>query len=171
VALWILSRTSRVSRYQKKQPLIRTYRGHQLSSLICFLPLLRSMASSLFNLCAWQSFSTISLQVLFGLPLGLAPSTSYSIHFFTQSLSSFCSTYSYHRNLFCYSTEIMSSNPSLFVNPLLGTVSWSLMPLIHLTILISACWSANSFSFPTGHVSLPSFGFVDLEKAFDRVPR
>jgi len=30
-------------------------------------------------------FSTISLQVFFGLPLGLAPSTSYSIHFFTQS--------------------------------------------------------------------------------------
>ena len=32
-----------------------------------------------------------SLQVFFGLPLGLAPSTSYSIlvHFFTQSLSSF----------------------------------------------------------------------------------
>jgi len=28
-------------------------------------------------------------QVFFGLPLGLAPSTSYSIHFFTQSLSPF----------------------------------------------------------------------------------
>ena len=36
------------------------------------------MASSLFNRCALQSFSTISLQVFFGLPLGLAPSTSYS---------------------------------------------------------------------------------------------
>ena len=34
---------------------------------------------------AWQSFSTTSLQVLFGLPLGLGPSTSYSIHFCTQS--------------------------------------------------------------------------------------
>jgi len=33
------------------------YRGHQ-SPLICFLHLLRSMASSLFNLHAWQSFST-----------------------------------------------------------------------------------------------------------------
>ena len=32
--------------------------------------------------------STISLQVFFGLPLGLASSTSYSIYFFTQSLSS-----------------------------------------------------------------------------------
>jgi len=58
-------------------------------------------------------FSTISLQVFFGLPLGLAPSTSYSIHFFIQSLSSFRSICPYHRNLFCSSTKIMSSNPSL----------------------------------------------------------
>ena len=40
-------------------------------------------------------FSTIYLQVFFGLPLGLAPSTSYSIHFFTQSLSSFRNTCPY----------------------------------------------------------------------------
>jgi len=85
---------------------------------ICFLHLLRSMASSLFNLCTLESFSTISLQVFFGLPLGLAPSTSYSIHFFTQSLSSFCSTYPYHHNLFCCSTKIMSSNPSLSLSTL-----------------------------------------------------
>jgi len=45
--------------------------------------------------------------------LGLAPSTSYSTHFFTQSLSSFSSTCPYHRNLFCCTTKIMSSNPSL----------------------------------------------------------
>jgi len=59
---------------------------------ICFHHLQRSMASSVFNPRALQSFSTISLQVFFGLPLGLVPSTSYSIHFFTQSLSSFRST-------------------------------------------------------------------------------
>jgi len=41
------------------------------------------------------------------------PSTSYSIHFFTQSLSSFRNTYPYHRILFRCSTEIMSSNPNL----------------------------------------------------------
>ena len=40
-------------------------------------------------------------------------STSYSIHIFTQSLSSFRITCPYHRNLFHCSTEIMSSNPSL----------------------------------------------------------
>jgi len=71
-------------------------------------------------------------------PLRLAPSTSYSIHFFTQSLS-FYSTCPYHRNLFCCSTEIMSSNPSLSLNRLLGTLSCSLTPHIHLTILLSAC--------------------------------
>jgi len=64
-----------------------------------------------------QSFSTISFQVFFGLPLGQAPSTSNSTHFFTQSLSSFFSTCLYHRKLFCCSTEIMSSNPSLSLNP------------------------------------------------------
>jgi len=35
---------------------------------ICFLHLLQSMASSLFNPRALQSFSTISLQVFFGIP-------------------------------------------------------------------------------------------------------
>jgi len=34
------------------------------------------------------------------------------LNFFTQSLS-FCSTCPYHRNLFCFSTDIVSSNPSL----------------------------------------------------------
>jgi len=34
--------------------------------------------------------------------------------FFTQSLSSFRITCLYHCNLFCYSTEIIPSNPSLF---------------------------------------------------------
>jgi len=93
-ALWILSKTTQFSQYQKKPSLTHTYHGHQ-SSLICFIHLIRSMASSLFNLRAWQSFSRMSLQVFFGLPLGLAPSTSYSIHFFIQSLSSFCITCPY----------------------------------------------------------------------------
>jgi len=67
-------------------------------------------------MCLTVFFCTTSFQVFFGLPLGLAPSTSYTIHFFTQSLSSFCNTCPYHRNLFCCSTEIMSSNPSLPLN-------------------------------------------------------
>jgi len=94
-ALWILSVTARASRYQKKHSPTLTYCGHQ-SSLIWFIHLLRSMASPLFNPRAWQSFLTISLQVFFCLLLGLAPSTSYSIHLFTQSLSSFRNTCPYH---------------------------------------------------------------------------
>ena len=120
---------------------------------IFFLHLLRHTASSVFNPRALQSFSTISLQVFFGLPLGLVPPTLYSIHFFTQSLSSFRSTCPYHRNLFRCSTEIMSSNWSLPLNSLLGTLSCNFTPHIHLTILISALWSATSFSFLTGQVS------------------
>ena len=156
MALWILSGTTRVSRYQKKHLPTHTYHGHQ-SSFICFLHLLRSVASSLFNLHTWQSFRTVSLQVFFGLPLGLAPST-YSIHFFTQSLSSFHSTCPCHCNLFCCSTEMISSNPRLLVSLVtlyLELLSFSLMPHIHLTILVCVCWSAISFSFVTGHVWLP----------------
>jgi len=43
-----------------------------------------------------------------------------------------------HGNLFLCTTKIMSSNPSLSLNPLLGILSCSFTPHIHLTILISA---------------------------------
>jgi len=59
---------SRVSQYQKKHSPIHTYPDHQ-PSFISFLYLLRSIACSLFNLGAWQSFCETSLQVLFGIPL------------------------------------------------------------------------------------------------------
>ena len=80
----LLSRTTRVGRYQKKHSPTHTHPDHR-TSFIIFLHLQRSMASSLFSLRAWQSSWTTSLQVLFGLPLGLGPSTTYSMHFFTQS--------------------------------------------------------------------------------------
>ena len=106
----LLSGTTRVGRYQKKHSPTHTHPDHR-TSFIVFLQ--RSMASTLFILRAWQSSRTISLQVLFGLPLGLGPSTSYSIHFFIQSSSSFRSTYQYQRSLFCCNTSAMSSIPSL----------------------------------------------------------
>jgi len=148
-ALWILSRTTWVSLYQKKRSPTHT-------DLIVNHPL---SASSIYcdprHLPCWiyvhHSLCATSVQVFFGLPLGLAPSTSYSIHFFTQLLSSFCSTCPYHHNLFCCSTiEIILSNPSLSLSTLIRTLSFTLMPHIRLTILISACWSATSFSFLTG---------------------
>ena len=96
-----LSGTTRVSQYQKKHSPTHHHHPDHHPIFISFFHLLRSIASSLFKLRAWQSFCTTSFHVLFGLPLGLETSTSYSIHFFTQSVSSFRSTCPYHRNLFC----------------------------------------------------------------------
>ena len=63
-------------------------------------------------LISWQSSCTTgtSLQVLFGLLLGLEPFTLYSIDFFTQSFRNTCP---HHRNLFNCSTDTMSFIPSL----------------------------------------------------------
>ena len=97
---------------QKKHSPTHTHPDHR-TSFINFLHLLRSIASSWFSLCAWQSSQTTSLQVLFGLPLGLGPLTSYFMHFFTQSSSSFRSTCPYHHSLFCCNTSAMSSIPNL----------------------------------------------------------
>jgi len=51
--------------------------------------------------------------------------------------------------------NVMSSIPNLSLSSLLGNLSYTLMPHIHLTILISGSWSATSYSFLTGQVSLP----------------
>jgi len=66
-----LSRTTRVSQYQKTHS--PTHHPDYHPIFISFFHLLRSIASSLFKLCALQSFCTTSLHVLFGLPLGLEP--------------------------------------------------------------------------------------------------
>ena len=87
-----------MSRYQKiHSPFTHTYHDHQ-PSFIRFLHLLRYIASFLFNLRARQSSCPVCLRVHFGLPLRLESSASYSIHFFTQSSSSFRNTRRYHRN-------------------------------------------------------------------------
>ena len=112
--LW--SGTTRVGRYQKKHSPTHTHPDHRISFII-FLHSQRSMSSTLFILRAWQSSRSTSLQVLFR----LGPSTSYSIHFFTQSLSSFRSICPYQRSLFCCNTSAMSSIPSLSLStPYLG---------------------------------------------------
>jgi len=64
-ALWILSRTTRVSWYQMKHSPTHTYHGHQ-SFLICFLHLLWSMISSMFNfMCQTVFFHNLSLSPSF----------------------------------------------------------------------------------------------------------
>ena len=111
--------TTRMSRYQKKHSPTHTYPDHQ-PSFISFLHLLRSIASSC-SIYMLDSLFAQPLSMSSGLPLGLEPSISYSIHFFTQSLSSFRNTCPYHCSLFCCSTEIMSSIPSLFLSSSFGT--------------------------------------------------
>ena len=101
-----LSGITQVSRYQNKHSPIHHPGHHPIFISFFHLPR-RSIAFSLLKLRALQSFCTSCFHVLFGLPLGLEPSTSYSIHFFTQSVSSFRSTCPYHRNLFCCSISII----------------------------------------------------------------
>ena len=110
------SGTTRVGQYQKKHSPTHTHPDHW-TSFINFLHLLRSIASFSFSLRAWQSFLTTSLQVLFGLHLGLGSSTLYIMLFFTQS-SSFRSKCPYHRSLFCCNTNAMSSIPNLSLSSL-----------------------------------------------------
>ena len=113
--LW--SGTTRVGRYQKKHSPTHTHPDHRIFFII-FLHLQRSVSSTVFILRAWQSSRSTSLQVLFGLG---PSSTSYSIHFFTQSLSSFRSICPYQRSLFCCNTSAMSSIPSVSLStPYLG---------------------------------------------------
>jgi len=84
--------------------------SHLLWSSI--VPYLLRPCNTIFGILPVQSMCLTvffhNLQVFFGLPLGLAPSTSYSIHFFTLSLSSLRSTCPFHRNLFCCSSQIVA---------------------------------------------------------------
>ena len=130
-----LSGTTRVGWYQKKHSPAHTHPG-QHTSFITFLHLQRSTISSLFSLRARQSSRTTSFQVLFGLPLGLEPSTSYSMHFFTNHHLFAAHA---HTNAACSAAiSMLSSTRSLSLSSLLGSLSFSLVPHIHLTILISA---------------------------------
>ena len=84
----------------------------------------------------------------------LAPSTAYLIHFFTQSLSSLRITS--HAIASCFAVVPRLCHLNLFsVWTLYLDLSCSLMPHIHLTVLISALWSATSFSYLTSLVSFP----------------
>jgi len=65
-------------------------------------------------------------------PLGLTPSTTKSIHFFTHSLSSFLNTWPYHLNLLCCNTVTTSSNPNPSLSSSHVTSSYNLTPHVHL---------------------------------------
>jgi len=106
--------------------------------------------SSLVYLLVWSG----ALHLIFHIP-------------FTQSVSSFRNTCPYHwyySNLFCCSINIISFIPSLSLNSLLG--SFTLTLHIHLTILISARWSATSFSRPEIKRGTNSRNFVKSRKEY-----
>jgi len=126
-ALWTLPGTTQVSWYQKKT---FTHSHLSWSSIIpCLLPPSFTIHGILVQFtCLTVFFHNHRPSFLWSTSWPVS-STSYSIDFFTQSLSSFCSTCSYHHNLVCCSTEILVS---------LTILSCSLMLHIHLTILISA---------------------------------
>jgi len=68
--------TTQVSRYQENvHSLTPRLCGCYTTSLINCLHFLRSIVSSLHSCRVWQSFSVTSLEVFFGLPFGLSPST------------------------------------------------------------------------------------------------
>jgi len=129
-ALWILSGTTQVSRYQKKHSPTHTCHGHQSSPSASFI--YYDPWRPLFNLHAWHVF-------FYNLCPSFLWSTSWPgslhiiLHTFLHQIIDFLSQQCpYHHNMFCCSTEIMSSNPSLSLNPLLGTLPFSLMLHIYL---------------------------------------
>jgi len=95
------------------------------------------MVSSLLKLRAWQSFYTTSLRVLFGLPLGLEPSTSYFIHFFPSP----CLLFTTHAHTIAACFAVISRLYHLFLaflsTPYLDLYLFLALH-IRLTILISA---------------------------------
>ena len=93
-----------------------------------------------------MSLLTQSHQVIFGRPLCLIPSTSHVIQRLTQSLSSFRSTYPNHLNLLFLIIKLTGSNPKSSPSSSLFFLSFSLIPHIHLIILISMWFSFSSCS-------------------------
>ena len=83
-------------------------------------------------------------------PLWRTASTSYSLHFFTKSVSSFQFTAHVHTIATCFAVvSILHHLFLIFLSTPYLELSFILTLHIHLTILISARWSATSFSFLT----------------------
>jgi len=133
---------------RRKHSPTHTYPNHQ-PSFICFLHLLRSIASSPFNLHAWQTFRTTTLQSSLVYLLVWHPPLHKFLHPITVSFS---------KHMPIPLQPVVSRLCHLILvslNSWHETLSFTLMSHIHLTILISARRSATWYSFLTGQVSLP----------------
>ena len=149
-----LSGTTRVSRYQKK-----TFTRSHPSWSTYFLYHLSPFATVHGILFIQLTCLTVLLNNLFPGPLWSSP-RSWTLNFILHAfLHPIIVTFSQHMPISTQPVllqyQAMSSRPSLSLSSLLGSLSFSLTPHIHLTILISARWSATTFSFLTGQVSLP----------------
>jgi len=113
-----------------------THRGHQLS-LIRFIHLIWSLASSVLNLCIWQSFSTISKFSLVLLLIWHPP-----LHTLYISSPSHCLLFATHAHTIATSFAVLPRLCHLILVSLstlyLELLSCSFTPHIHLTIFISA---------------------------------
>jgi len=150
MALWILSGITRVSRYQKKHSPTHTHCGHQSSlsaSSIYYDPWHPPYSiHKLYSLFP-QSLSKFSLVYLLAWHPPLhTPYISSPNHYplFATHAHTIATCFAVVPRL-CHLILVSLST-------LLGTLSDNFTPHIHLTILISALWSATSFSFLTGQV-------------------
>jgi len=147
-----LSGTTRVSRYQKKHS--PTHLSWQSSNLYQLLPstTIHSILPCQFK--CLRIFSTASLQVFLGLPLGLDPSTSYSIvHTLLHPISVFFATHA-HTIATCFA--VVPKLYHIFPVSLSQLCTWDFIFYLNIIPCSSLlAWSAKSFSFLTGQVSLP----------------
>jgi len=109
-SLW--SGTTRVGQYQKKHSPTHTHPDRR-TFFINFLHLLRSVAS--YPLCSVYLLDSPLWQPL-SRPLWSWTLYFHTMHFFTQSSSSFYSTCPYQCGLFCCDTNAVSSIPTLSNN-------------------------------------------------------
>jgi len=136
-----LSGTTRVSRYQKKHSPTQHPDHHPI--FISFFHLPRSIASSQFKLRAWQSFCTTSLHVIFGLPLGLEPSTSFIFHIFLHPIYhlgskliqylQICTGSNIHTCMTCTDYRIRATSTKM-------TITLYMLPFIPLHFLCTHFW-------------------------------
>ena len=133
-------RTTRVGRYQKKHSPIHAHPNHR-TSFINFLHLLLSTLHSILFIqftCLTVLFDNLSPGPLWTSSWVLNP----LLH--TSCISSpnrhLLFTAHAQTNAACSAViPMLSSIPNLSLSSLLGNLSFSLMPHVHLTILISAC--------------------------------
>jgi len=153
-----LSRTTRVSHYQKKHS--PTHLSRSSSNLYELLPSatiqlqFTRLTIFLHNLSPtplWSTSCSEALHLIFHTFLHPI-SVFFSQHMPIPTIAACFAVVLRLYHLFLVSLNL---SLSLSLNSLLGTLSFYLMSHIHLTILISALWSATSFSSLTGQVSLP----------------